>query len=173
MKPRNEQERCLIEYLEARKDLAIIDQVLRLGKWWSPAPRPKAVRRRSAKQCFANSQRLAGDKGWSYVEGYALDAGTGLPFHHGWCGDEEGRAIDATWEEPGVAYFGVAFSPDEVDRWIQKNGVLGAILISGTVPELPEGSVDKKAGPVATKKHGKPAGTAGQRLARKGTGNTP
>jgi hypothetical protein len=44
----------------------------------------------------------------TYVEGYAQAI---LPVHHAWNVDAQGRVMEVTWEEPGVAYFGIEFNP--------------------------------------------------------------
>jgi hypothetical protein len=109
----------------------IVAQVLTSASWWRPCPRPKGVRKRKDRACFENSQKLVLKSGtgrtWSYVEGFALSA-LGVVVHHGWCGDEQGRAIDATWKEPGLAYFGVAFSAQEVARWLREKKTWGSML---------------------------------------------
>lgn len=149
--PRNEHEETLLRLLEAVRTSGqdydpeaapgvvfllgdpayreIVTEVLDRACWWSPGPKPKGVRKRADKQCFGNCQLLAVDRGWSYVEGYAV-AEDGFAVHHAWCGDEVGRAIDPTWEKPGVAYFGVAFSPKEVaGRLLKAKASGGSMLV--------------------------------------------
>jgi hypothetical protein len=68
-----------------------------------------------AENCFGNSYNLA-DKHpeLTYVEGYTLHEATDFPVFHAWVVDKEGNVIDATWPTPGIEYFGVPFTLDDV-----------------------------------------------------------
>lgn len=69
-------------------------------------------KRKTAKQCFANSQAELMDNPdkFTYVEGIAIQPSIGLPIHHGWLVDKEGKVLDLTWKEPESAiYLGVPF----------------------------------------------------------------
>lgn len=86
------------------------EYVLEHGKFWEPAVRPKAVRQGIPQHCFYNAQKLARRFGYQYVEGYALSCEQlPIPIHHAWC-VRAGKVVDPTWENVGVAYFGVQFS---------------------------------------------------------------
>jgi hypothetical protein len=91
---------------------SIEDYVLRLGAFFTPAPRPGKWKLGTPKNCFDNSQRLALKSNLAYCEGFAL--AFGVPFLHGWCVDDHGNVIDVTWEEASQAYFGVIFDADRV-----------------------------------------------------------
>jgi hypothetical protein len=58
--------------------------------------------RKPSKPGFCTTKKLR------YVEGFALSV---IPVHHAWCADEDGNAIECTWQKPGLAYFGLEFEP--------------------------------------------------------------
>ena len=103
------------------------------GRQWTPARRPRGLRKQPDKLCFMNSQRhvlthqqLCGDDDlealW-YCEGFALGV---IPIHHAWLVDRSGTVLDLTWDEPDKAtYWGVAFNTSylrtkviETERWL-------------------------------------------------------
>jgi hypothetical protein len=134
--PRNYFEATLLGLIEERRLLGscapqelahVRAHVLDGGSWWSPHPRPRSVRRRAEKHCFSNSQRFLlersrdhPDEAWVYVEGFSLRP-EGVCIHHGWCGDGAGLVVDTTWQYPGLAYLGVAFTAGQVARWLLAN----------------------------------------------------
>lgn len=87
------------------------DFLLREGRVWSPEE--CVLRRGLAKHCFDNAYKLARRRGLQYVEGYATAI---IPVHHAWVIDHEGRIIEKTWPEPGLAYFGVVLPLEFVLR---------------------------------------------------------
>src|SRR5262245_21500353 len=116
--------------------------VLDCGSWWTPHPRPRSVRRRAEKHCFSNSQRLLlersrahPDEAWVYVEGFSLRP-EGVCIHHGWCGDGAGLVVDTTWQYPGLAYLGEAFTAQQVARWLLANrpGFYRPMVIAAECP---------------------------------------
>lgn len=91
------------------------DFVLRHGRWWKPTPYPLGVPRGAPKRCFGNAIGLAVLFDLRYVQGYAIspvEPTDVIP--HAWNG-EEGCAVDATWNPPGIAYLGVALSVERAD----------------------------------------------------------
>ncbi|QNN21554.1 hypothetical protein HED60_04450 [Planctomycetales bacterium ZRK34] len=85
------------------------------GHWYAPTPCPDTMARGDKQQCFKNALELASDDEYLYyVEGFALYSSKGLIVHHAWITDGSGRAIDPTWDQPGVAYAGVPFKMDFV-----------------------------------------------------------
>jgi hypothetical protein len=91
------------------------DFVLRHGEVWTPQPLPSAYSPGVPKRCFLNAALLvAGSEGLRYVEGYAVSDGVGLPIHHAWAVDAEGRVVDPTWSVIGDAYLGVVFDIDRL-----------------------------------------------------------
>lgn len=90
----------------------IEDFVLAEGRTWPPHPLPRHIKRGAARQCFLNAYKAAQrHRELRYVEGYALAM---IPVLHAWCVDSEDRVVEVTWEEPGAAYVGVAFTLAEV-----------------------------------------------------------
>jgi hypothetical protein len=85
--------------------------VLEFGQSFQPAPRPKGVRLRSAGSCFKSAwDWVDKSRDHSYVEGYGLAGGFGLPIHHAWAATPDGVVVDRVWREPEeCAYFGIAF----------------------------------------------------------------
>lgn len=77
-------------------------------------------------QCYGNSRRLAKlcDDEFTYVEGYAVPAGVGIPLAHAWCIDTEGRIADSTWKD-GTHYFGVPLNNTLVESVAVKTRQLG------------------------------------------------
>ena len=92
--------------------------LLARGEMMEPILRPKGMRKRKDGQCFLNALRTRGKYlDLSYVEGYAITGGALI--HHAWCATPEHKAIDPTWRELGVSYFGVRFTPQEIAERLQ------------------------------------------------------
>jgi hypothetical protein len=87
------------------------------GRFFQTQPLSKGYRRRS-KQCYYNSFKLAiSREGLIYCEGFVvldLGKGTAADIEHGWCVTTDGKVIDVTLAKPGLSYFGVTFSPEEL-----------------------------------------------------------
>ena len=107
---------------------------------WLAAPRPKGIRKRSYKQCFANSQEFictpqaitsGKNDEYTYVEGYAINShAMALPVHHGWLVDKYAQVLDLTWEKPqGAIYFGIPFRFDYVLKEVRRTGFWGSLLL--------------------------------------------
>lgn len=109
------------------------DLVLKQGKFFTPETRPADVKLGAKKECFSNAARLALERSnLTYVEGYAMiNDGLPLPIAHAWCVDKKGRVVDNTWENPGVAYFGVPFKTSYLAKKLSETGVYG--ILSGSV----------------------------------------
>lgn len=102
------------------------------GRNWTPIPRPKGIRKRRDKACFVNcaTHPRIYDHTYVYCEGLALfeiNERVSMWVHHAWLGDAEGNAIDVTWSEPGIAYFGRAFDPMEVARAVGESHRFGGM----------------------------------------------
>jgi hypothetical protein len=88
------------------------DLLLQHGRAFDPQPRPKRYPRMTPQYCFDNAYKLClRFKGLHYAEGYAHAV---IPIHHAWAVDERGRVVEATWDTPGAAYFGVVIPLDRV-----------------------------------------------------------
>lgn len=86
------------------------DIVMKLGRFFEPADRPSWLKKGKDKLCFMNAAQLADrHRDLTYVEGFAVPSGIGIPMHHAWCVDKDGKVLDNTWAKKGQAYFGVAF----------------------------------------------------------------
>jgi hypothetical protein len=84
-----------------------------MSEWrdFSPAPRPKGMRKRADKACYLNAFRIVMDRRYPefvYAEGLAW-CGFG-PIHHAWVVDPDGNAVDPTWQQPGDRYWGRVLS---------------------------------------------------------------
>jgi len=100
--------------------------VLRNGKIMKP--RRRIGSKKPDKNCFENSLKLV-TADVSYVEGFAMSAGLGIPMHHAWV-DVGGKAMDPTWKNYNNSeYIGVSFSDKAAWSETIKLGYYG--LLSG------------------------------------------
>ncbi len=120
--------------------------VVRYGRDFIPAPKPKNIRWGNPKACFDNAFELMNDD-LIYCEGYAIP-NIGNVVHemdHAWCVDAEGNVIDNTWRTPGLAYFGIPFTPRFVHKQIHDTG--WSAILEGDVElfrvGLPRGAVER------------------------------
>jgi hypothetical protein len=132
----------------------IEEMIVKHGRFWTPAARPKGERKRQDKQCFSNSQLwlmkrlLLGDvPEWRYCEGLAASPrlGDSIGVHHGWLVNREGVVLDLTWRNPEAAlYYGTAIHHDYLKASVARtkmwcsvfdNHYLNHQLIQGAIPE--------------------------------------
>lgn len=98
--------------------------VLELGRpMHAAAGLPKAAPRGNLRYCYGNTLRLISHyPRLIYCEGYAMpwaDGRAGEPSLHAWALTANGRVWDPTWPDPfNSAYFGIAFSPADVARFV-------------------------------------------------------
>jgi len=86
------------------------------------------VKRGKIKECFKNAFYLADyNPDLTYVEGYAIFSGIGLPVLHAWCVDKDGKVYDPTWKTLGDEYFGVKFDIEFVRKTILARRRFGVI----------------------------------------------
>ncbi len=77
-------------------------------------------------ECFANAFWLAmDDPSLIYCEGFALDEDAYNITHHAWVTDGQGHAIDTTWSRIGVAYAGIPFDL----QWLNRRGIVNKAII--------------------------------------------
>ena len=109
---------------EAKKaqKLSPMEFIFQHGWWYEPCEVPRSIGRGEEQACHKNSQLLAHDRdALTYCEGYALYKGGSMPVLHAWVTDGTGRAIDTTWDEPGIAYAGVPFNKSYIRRTCWRN----------------------------------------------------
>ena len=100
-----------------RDMLALYDHFLERGRFYEPQRLPKGFRRGKPHQCYGNSFDLAvRTKGLAYCEGYVLIplGGRAAEVEHAWCVTDEGRVVDVTLRQAGLAYFGIPYTPEEM-----------------------------------------------------------
>lgn len=80
------------------------------------------------KKCYANAWDLASGEPlkYTYVEGFAVPGGIGIPLEHAWVIDREGFVVDNTWDE-GVEYFGVPMNLSKVTEIIMDKETYGVL----------------------------------------------
>jgi hypothetical protein len=88
--------------------------------------RPKGVRRRAAKECYMNAAVFVDEHPeYEYCEGLAVASRDHwLPCDHAWValrGADE--AIELTWRDPGIAYFGIRVSSGDLIQSQVESGV--------------------------------------------------
>ena len=94
--------------------------VLRFGRSYVVQLLPSSFTQSELGLCHSDAIQLALQSGFTYVEGFALIGPGRIALLHGWCADDQGRVIDRTWKDRGIAYFGVPMQPDYVRRKFQE-----------------------------------------------------
>ena len=96
--------------------------VLKGGDYWMTAV---VDNHGPMKQCYQNAYEAATtNTGWSYVEGFSLSF---IPVMHAWCVNEEGDAVEVTWDTPGKEYRGIVMEIANVNKAIVETGVWGVM----------------------------------------------
>lgn len=113
---RNAEEQGLLDTLGKAPASTTWARVLADGRFYEPCPLDEDEWFREAPgYCFDNAAELAAEYGLRYVEGFATFQGAaGLPVHHAWNLDAEGRVVDVTWAETGLCYRGIEFDLETV-----------------------------------------------------------
>lgn len=94
--------------------------ILELGQEMKPAITSEELRGKP-KNCYDNCQTFAFLKPeLTYCEGFAISNSTDLTISHSWLLDESGIVIEVTWEDPGRAYLGIAFSTTFVESILKQ-----------------------------------------------------
>ena len=76
-------------------------------------------------ECYRNAYEAATtNSGWQYVEGFSLSI---IPIMHAWCVNEEGDAVEVTWDTPGKEYRGIVIDIAKVSAAIVETGVWGVM----------------------------------------------
>lgn len=113
--------------------------ILQRGRFFRPQHLPKGYRRRKQKQCFENSFNLAlASDDLAYCDGFVMASIGGvinLPIEHGWCVTADGKVVDITFSDPGNAYFGVLYTPQEMAE-ADRLPISDAIIINQAKDEI-------------------------------------
>ncbi|QDT91731.1 hypothetical protein [Gimesia algae] len=121
--------------------------VIDYGWWYDPSPLPDGFESGKAQQCHKNAYMLSAKHNeLIYCEGFALSKDSLLPTLHSWVTDGQGRALDNTWQEPGIAYAGVPFKYLFVTKTTFQNGASISLLddwqnnhpLRGELGDLPD-----------------------------------
>lgn len=86
--------------------------------------RPVGMKQMKARECFRNAYYAGLERGWQYVEGFAMSI---VPIHHGWCIDREGQVVETTWERPGTAYYGIVIPYSVLNEALVEHGYYGVL----------------------------------------------
>jgi hypothetical protein len=105
------------------------------GREFIPTARPKGWRKMKDKHCFGNATDVALDDRGKYVEGFAVSATLGfLAVHHAWITLDGIHAIETTWREPGVFYFGIEFDNKAVAKRVLAKPFEGYAQLDPAMP---------------------------------------
>ena len=97
------------------------------GKEYKGIARPKGYRKWRDGDCFRNASMIATrSPNDTYVEGVAYDLH--CLFHHAWVTTDDEHAIDITWPEPGVFYWGIAVPLNDLCDVLSRTGEYGCII---------------------------------------------
>jgi hypothetical protein len=103
--------------------------ILEYGWWYEPIKLATRIPVGTQRQCHKNAVDLTvADESLIYCEGYALFKSGSVPTIHAWVTDGQGRAIDSTWSQPGLAYAGVPFQSLFVNMTALKNHATISLL---------------------------------------------
>jgi hypothetical protein len=97
------------------------EMYLKYGIFMEPREVPKELKSEPS-YCYYNCQQIIRKrkyKGLAYVEGYAIAQNVSIPINHAWLLDGDGYAIDPTWKETGLLYFGIPLSNSWVKSFIK------------------------------------------------------
>lgn len=130
--------RHLVMAKEAGDTLASI--CLGQGLVWDSGQQIRSVELGTPKECFKNAAELTRkDKSLAYVEGYAYKSG--MPVHHAWNVNHEGKVIDNTWQ-CGRLYIGLPVKTATLWRCIEETecwGVFNYTLPKWLLQEISSG----------------------------------
>lgn len=112
---RNAEEQYLLDALAMAPERTSWAMVLREGKFYEPQPLDEDEWfREPPGYCFDNAAEVTAEYGLRYVEGFATTPMSGMPIHHAWNLDAEGRVVDVTWSVTGLSYRGIEFDLADV-----------------------------------------------------------
>lgn len=116
------------------------DLLLTHAFFMRPVPLPSEVERGIPKYCYSNAQDLLDfHADLTYVEGYAIRDAVFFPMPHAWLMTNEGDAVDPTWPDDGICYFGIPLQTDWVQGFLterdKRNGDDDIAIIVGNYLE--------------------------------------
>lgn len=129
----------IAEYLRITAELipnGLNAWILQNGRAFTPAKRPRGVRKLRNGLCYKHAAHLAirNPDRYTYVEGYGLSV---IPVQHAWCVDADGNVVDPTWKNPeDRGYFGVKFKVETLERYLVQQGVYGLLCTPSTAGEI-------------------------------------
>lgn len=94
---------------------------LKYGIFMEPGIAPEDIKG-APSRCYYNCHQLIRKreyKNLTYVEGYAIALDVSFPINHAWLMDSDGCAIDPTWRETGLLYFGIPLNNSWVKSFIK------------------------------------------------------
>lgn len=94
---------------------------LEYGIFMEPRVAPKELKSEPS-YCYYNCQQIIRKrkyKNLTYVEGYAIAQNVSIPINHAWLLDGDGYAIDPTWRETGLLYFGIPLNNSWVKSFLK------------------------------------------------------
>jgi hypothetical protein len=121
--------------------------LLEHGQTYEPTRRPKGMRKGRDTRRYMNAGRIAlENKGYRYVEGYAVSS-HGIPVQHGWLTDQEGKAaIETTWRDLGSSYFGIVLTHKELQFGILSGKSWGLFGFNGIGEKIVMARLEKAEG---------------------------
>ncbi len=112
-----------VKTYETRKYVGFEELILDCGTMMMGKPLPKKIKKGLPRNCYYNAQQIASQKtDLIYCEGYAIAVGVNFPLKHAWLMTPGKYAIDPTWEEPGLCYWGVPLNIEWVRSHLQARG---------------------------------------------------
>lgn len=119
------------EYLSGLQKLGHKNPTYQFGKACPVDPNRSLAAgnyRGQAKKCYANAWDLAmgNPLEYTYVEGFAVPEGIGIPLEHAWVIDRQGFVVDNTWDG-GVEYFGIPMKLSAVTEIIMEKETYGVL----------------------------------------------
>ncbi|MUG92851.1 hypothetical protein F7734_10475 [Scytonema sp. UIC 10036] len=94
---------------------------LKYGIFMEPRVAPEELKG-APSHCYYNCQQIIRKKKYknlTYVEGYAIAPEVSFPINHAWLVDSDGYAVDPTWRETGLLYFGIPLDNSWVKSFLK------------------------------------------------------
>jgi hypothetical protein len=108
-----------LRWMSRHHDWPVYRAVLKYGRPYTATQRPRGLRIRAPKRCYANAGILAQERHiGTYVEGFAMTA-TQPPFQRAWITLDGTDAVEVTLRDPPneCLYFGIPLSSETIRRF--------------------------------------------------------